>query len=38
METNPISKTLCSLEYWMIDEVQKPSNSQEYEEINISRC
>jgi hypothetical protein len=26
METDPGSETLCSLEYWMMDEVQKRSN------------
>jgi hypothetical protein len=30
METGPVSKTLCLLEYWMMDEVQKPSNHECY--------
>jgi hypothetical protein len=28
MDTDPVSETLCSLEYRMKDEVQKPSNSE----------
>jgi hypothetical protein len=25
-ETDPVSETLCSLEYWTVNKVQKPSN------------
>jgi hypothetical protein len=29
-ETDPVSKMLCSLEYWTMDKVQKPSNPKCY--------
>jgi hypothetical protein len=29
-ETEPVSGMLCSLEYWMVDKVQKPSNQKCY--------
>jgi hypothetical protein len=29
-ETDPVSETLCSLEYRTMDNVQKPSNSEYY--------
>jgi hypothetical protein len=29
-ETYPVSETLCSLEYWTIGKVQKPSNTECY--------
>jgi hypothetical protein len=28
METDPVPETSCSLEYWMMDKVQKPSNPE----------
>jgi hypothetical protein len=28
LETGSVSKMLCSLEYWTIDKVQKPSNPE----------
>jgi hypothetical protein len=30
MGTDPVSETLCSLEYWTMDKVQKPSNLECY--------
>jgi hypothetical protein len=29
IKTDPVSETLCSLEYQMMDKVQKPSNPEE---------
>jgi hypothetical protein len=34
-ETNPVSETLCSLEYRTMDTVQKPSNSDETESMKV---
>jgi hypothetical protein len=28
MEIDPVSKTLCLLEYWTMDKIQKPSNPE----------
>jgi hypothetical protein len=30
METDPVSETFYSLEYWKMDKVQKPSNPEIY--------
>jgi hypothetical protein len=30
IETCPVSETLYSLEYWMMDKVKKPSNAECY--------
>jgi hypothetical protein len=36
--TDPVSETLCSLESWKMDKVQKPSNSKHNERMSYKIC
>jgi hypothetical protein len=37
-ETDPISETLCSLEYRMMENVQKPSNPEDKKSVHHTLC
>jgi hypothetical protein len=36
-ETDPVSETLCSSEYWTMDKAQKPSNSDYFLPVLVSK-